>query len=70
MVDPCIPRDWDGFEVRRQWRGAVYLIEVRNPDHVSKGVRSIVVDGVAMDPSAPIPAQPANSEVQVVVTLA
>ncbi len=37
VVDPCIPRAWDGFEVRREWRGAVYLIEVLNPDHVSRG---------------------------------
>ncbi len=42
-IDPCIPRDWAGFEVRREWRGAVYRIEVRNPDHVSRGVRSVVL---------------------------
>ncbi len=69
IVDPCIPHDWDGFEVRRQWRDAVYLIEVTNPEHVSKGVAALVVDGVALDPSAPIPAQPAGSEVRVQVTL-
>ena len=69
VVDPCIPRDWDGFEVRREWRGATYLIEVRNPERVSKGVRSITVDGVEWDPARPIPARPAGSEVQVVVTL-
>jgi N,N'-diacetylchitobiose phosphorylase len=69
VIDPCIPRDWDGFEVRRQWRGAVYLIEVRNPEHVSKGVVSLTVDGVAQDPGAPIPAQPVGSEVRVEVVL-
>jgi N,N'-diacetylchitobiose phosphorylase len=69
VVDPCIPRDWDGFEVRRQWRGATYRIEVRNPDHVSKGVARIAVDGVDHDPQLPIPARPAGSEVRVVVTL-
>jgi len=55
--------------VRREWRGAVYDIEVRNPDHVSKGVRSVTVDGVEHDPALPVPAQPAGSEVRVVVTL-
>jgi N,N'-diacetylchitobiose phosphorylase len=69
VVDPCVPADWDGFEMRREWRGAVYLIEVRNPDHVSKGVASLSVDGVALDPGAPIPAQPLGSEVLVQVTL-
>jgi N,N'-diacetylchitobiose phosphorylase len=69
VVDPCIPRDWDGFEVRRVWRGATYLIEVRNPDHVSKGVAGVTVDGVDHDSTRAIPARPAGSEVRVVVTL-
>ncbi|MFF2620504.1 GH36-type glycosyl hydrolase domain-containing protein [Oerskovia jenensis] len=69
VVDPSIPKAWDGFEVRREWRGAVYEIEVRNPDHVSKGVRSVTLDGVELDPTQPIPVQPAGSEVKVVVTL-
>ncbi len=69
VVDPCIPRDWDGFEVRREWRGAVYLIEVRNPDHVSKGVARLTIDGVEADPGLPVPAQPAGREIRVVVTL-
>ena len=43
-VDPCIPAEWDGFEAVRRWRGAVYQIQVTNPDHVEKGVRKILVD--------------------------
>jgi N,N'-diacetylchitobiose phosphorylase len=69
LVDPCIPTAWDGFEVRRRWRGATYLITVRNPDHVSRGVASVSVDGVPGDPSAPIPAQRPGAEVRVEVTL-
>lgn len=45
VIDPCIPVDWDGFEVRRVLRGAVYNIKVLNPHHVSKGVKRMVVDG-------------------------
>ena len=44
-VDPCIPADWDGFSVLRQWRGAVYRITVSNPEHVEKGVVSLEADG-------------------------
>ena len=47
-INPCIPKAWNGFSVRRQFRGAQYAIEVTNPDHVSKGVRKLVVDGVAI----------------------
>ena len=44
-VDPCIPSEWDGFSVTRQYRGAVYQIQVSNPNHVCKGVVRIIVDG-------------------------
>jgi len=46
IVDPCVPKEWDGFEVKRTFRGCDYYITVRNPDHVSKGVSSVTVDGV------------------------
>ncbi len=44
-IDPCIPEDWDGYKIKRFYRGAYYEIEVKNPNHVSKGVKSIKVDG-------------------------
>ncbi len=46
LIDPCIPPDWDAFAVRRTFRGAVYLISVRNPERVSWGVRQVCMDGV------------------------
>ena len=45
IIDPCIPKDWEGFTVMRHFRGAYYRVTVNNPNHVSKGVSSIVVDG-------------------------
>jgi len=45
QIDPCLPRHWDGFRLVRRFRGVVYQIEVKNPEHVGKGVRSIKVDG-------------------------
>ena len=45
IVDPCIPKAWEGFEAERTWRGAVFAISVENPEHVSKGVRQIFLDG-------------------------
>jgi len=44
-VDPCIPRKWKGFTVRRRFRGVTYTIAVRNPRGRSKGVKTLVVDG-------------------------
>ena len=44
-VDPCISSDWDGYSVRRDFRGSTYIIYVRNPEHKQKGVRTLMVDG-------------------------
>jgi N,N'-diacetylchitobiose phosphorylase len=66
-IDPCIPSSWPGFTVSRQWRGARYEIEVRNPGHVEKGVTSITLNGAQV--VGPVPPQPAGSlnEVRVVM---
>ncbi len=48
-VDPSIPHEWDGFTATRQYRGATYDITVSNPDHVSKGIKSVTVDGEAIE---------------------
>jgi cellobiose phosphorylase len=45
LIDPCIPKDWDGFTIQRKFRNAIYKIIVQNPKHVSKGVKEILVDG-------------------------
>jgi cellobiose phosphorylase len=45
LIDPCIPPDWDGFKAWRQFRRARYNIVVENPQHVSRGIASIEVDG-------------------------
>lgn len=45
LIDPCIPKDWNGFEVRRKFRDAEYRIKVTNPNRVSKGVKTILLDG-------------------------
>ncbi len=44
-VDPCIPESWNGYIVNRVFRGAKYRIEIKNPDHVSKGIKQLIIDG-------------------------
>jgi cellobiose phosphorylase len=45
VINPCIPKNWDGFTVQRKFRGTEYQIKVTNPNHVSKGVKELWVDG-------------------------
>ena len=48
-IDPSIPAAWDGMTATRQFRGATYDIKVSNPDHINKGVKSVLVDGNAIE---------------------
>ncbi len=44
-VDPCIPKEWDGFEISRKFRGLNFKIKITNPEHVSKGIKKLIVNG-------------------------
>ena len=66
QIDPCIPEDWDGYGADRVWRGAIYHIEVQNPDHISKGIREIRVNG---NKAAQIDPAPAGTHVNVTVVM-
>ena len=45
VIDPCIPSDWGNYYVTRKFRGAIYHIQVLNPDEKNKGVTEVRVDG-------------------------
>ena len=65
-IDPCICPDRKEYTVRRRFRGSLYEITVRNPSGVCSGVKSLVVDGVALEGNM-IPHT--SGEHKVVVTL-
>ena len=54
LIDPCIPKEWKGFQVKRVFRGSTYYITIRNPEGVSKGIKSITMDNKRL-PSNLIP---------------
>ena len=68
IIDPCIPADWDGFHAIRHFRGADYEIEVQNPGHVCRGIRSIEVNGRAV-PDGKVPMLAAGERCQVVAIM-
>ncbi len=45
QINPAIPKAWNGYKVKRLFRGAVYDMTVRNPKNVSNGVKQIKVNG-------------------------
>ncbi len=66
-INPCIPSAMDGFKVSRRFRGTTYNIEIKNPDHLSKGVAELIVDGEKISGTT-IPVS-SKKEVFVVVVL-
>ena len=44
-MDPCIPRNWAGFELSFRYHSSRYDVKVLNPNHVSRGIHTIEVDG-------------------------
>jgi len=68
-VDPCIPKKWKGFTVKRKFRGVEYTIEVENPRGISKGVKSLVVDGKKVAGNLLTPPGGGRTAVRVGVTL-
>ncbi|PYM24720.1 MAG: hypothetical protein DMD78_08235, partial [Candidatus Rokuibacteriota bacterium] len=46
VIDPCIPRAWEGFSIAFRHRRTRYDIRVENPHSVSRGVVAVEVDGV------------------------
>ncbi len=44
-ISPSIPSEWDGFKIRKYYRGKWLNINVDNSAHVESGVKEILVNG-------------------------
>jgi cellobiose phosphorylase len=51
LIDPCIPAGMKNFTVTRHFRNADYHIAVDNGAGAEKGVKSVTVDGTALEKS-------------------
>ncbi len=67
-INPCVPADFGTFKVTRTFRGAQYDIEVQNPNHVQKGVKELIVDGVKLDGHV-VPFQEGKTSYKVTVVM-
>ena len=67
-IDPCIPRAWPGFSMRRQFRGKTVHITVANPASVNTGVKSLTVDGQPV-PGSLVPAAKLRDGANIVAVL-
>nr|WP_027870703.1 glycosyl transferase [[Eubacterium] cellulosolvens] len=67
-INPCIPDTLEGYKLDRTFRGVRYHITIDNKAHVQKGVKSMTVDGVAVEGNVITPVT-GKTDVDVVVTM-
>lgn len=67
-MDPCVPKGFGDFRITREFREAVYHIQVLNPHDVEKGIARITVDGQAVEGNV-IPYVKGKDRYEVVVTM-
>jgi cellobiose phosphorylase len=67
-LDPCIPSTWQGFKARRRFRGRTIQIEVKNPNGVCRGVKSLTLNGETLTDNL-VPADRLGEHNQVEVVL-
>ena len=48
-VAPSIPKEWDGFEIEKVFRGKKLHIVVKNPGHAESGCVTLTVNGTVME---------------------
>ncbi|MFA9398571.1 MAG: GH36-type glycosyl hydrolase domain-containing protein [Clostridiaceae bacterium] len=66
-VNPCIPNVWKKYSVSRKFRGTTYNIQIINPNSVSKGVKTLKVDGKVIDGNIIPVATSESCEVEVIL---
>ncbi len=67
-INPCVPKNFGDFELTRKFREGTYHIQVKNPDNVEKGIKSITVDGQTVE-GCVIPYVKGKESYDVVVTM-
>ncbi len=48
-IAPSVPKEWEFFEIEKDFRGSHLHIVVRNPGHAESGCRRLTVNGKEME---------------------
>ena len=54
-IDPCIPREWEQFEITYRHAATTYQNAVASPNGVCRGVVQVSLDGTELDPDGLVP---------------
>jgi cellobiose phosphorylase len=49
LIDPCIPKEWTNYSVKRTFRGTVYHLFIDNSLHNKTGINHIEINGIKIE---------------------
>ena len=52
--NPCIPKNWEEFEIKYKFGESIYNIKVKNPNRKNTGVSKVLIDGVEAENNIPL----------------
>lgn len=67
-IAPAIPKDWEGFQIDKDFRGKHLHIVVNNHGHAQSGCKKVIVDGCEIDGNY-IPVQLLKDETEIIVEI-
>ena len=67
-IVPSIPKEWESFEIDKDFRGKHLHIVVQNPRHAESGCKKLTVDGKEMDGDY-IPAELLKEQTEIVLVM-
>jgi len=71
-IDPCVPNHWKEISVKRIFRDNSYHIDIRNPEGLETGVKSVKVNNQSLEPEKGkflIPYEKVSKPIKVEVTM-
>lgn len=45
IIDPCIPKEWTGFDIKYKYKDTLYNISIKNPEGINRGIKNVTIDG-------------------------
>lgn len=67
-INPCIPSDWEGYDITYRYGESGYHLQVENPNGVSAGIKAVILDGREQSENA-IPLEDDGEEHHVQIVL-
>ncbi len=68
-VAPSIPKEWESFEIEKEFRGKHLHIVVRNPGHAESGCKKLIVNGKEIEGNyVPEEMMEAQTEIELLIS--